>query len=107
YFFIVSFGFMIAEGLFRLATGSLPRRPPPELPAAEALTWFLVLRAFSSGCTAMTGTEAISNGIPAFRPPESRNAAITLGWMAVVLATFFVGLTVLAARLGIVPVPEE
>src|SRR5205814_324363 len=67
YFFIVSFGFMIAEGLFRLATGSLPRRPPPELPAAEALTWFLVLRAFSSGCTAMTGTEAISNGIPAFR----------------------------------------
>ena len=107
YFFIVSFGFMIAEGLFRLATGSLPRRPPPELPAAEALTWFLVLRAFSSGCTAMTGTEAISNGIPAFRPPESRNAAITLGWMAVVLGTFFVGLTVLADRLGIVPVPEE
>src|SRR3989449_6778037 len=55
----------------------------------------------------MTGTEAISNGIPAFRPPESRNAAITLGWMAVILGTFFVGLTVLAGRLGVVPVPEE
>src|SRR2546425_7512858 len=68
YFFIVSFGFMIAEGFFRLATGSLPRTPPADLPAAETLAWFLILRAFSSGCTAMTGTEAISNGIPAFRP---------------------------------------
>jgi hypothetical protein len=55
----------------------------------------------------MTGTEAISNGIPAFRPPESRNAAITLGWMAVILGTFFVGITVLADRLGIVPMAEE
>jgi len=107
YFFIVSFGLMIIEGFFRLATGSLPRTPPPDLPAVETLTWFLILRAFSSGCTAMTGTEAISNGIPAFRPPESRNAAITLGWMAVILGTFFVGLTVLADRLGVVPVPEE
>ncbi len=107
YFFILSFGFMIAEGLFRLATGSLPRTPPPALPAAEALTWFLILRAFSSGCTAMTGTEAISNGIPAFRTPESRNAAITLGWMAAILGSFFIGLTVLADRLGIVPAEAE
>jgi amino acid transporter len=107
YFFVVSFGFMIAEGLFRLATGSLPRTPPPALPAAEALTWFLILRAFSSGCTAMTGTEAISNGIPAFRTPESRNAAITLGWMAAILGSFFIGLTVLADRLGIVPTEAE
>jgi amino acid transporter len=107
YFFILSFGFMIAEGLFRLATGSLPRTPPPALPAAEALTWFLILRAFSSGCTAMTGTEAISNGIPAFRTPESRNAAITLGWMAAILGSFFIGLTILADRLGIVPADAE
>jgi amino acid transporter len=107
YFFIASFGFMIAEGFFRLAIGSLPRTPPPALPAAETLTSFLILRAFSSGCTAMTGTEAISNGIPAFRPPESRNAAITLGWMAAILGTFFVGLTVLADRLGIVPAETE
>ena len=107
YFFIVCFGVMILEGFYRVATGSLPRRPPPAIPASEAFTWFLILRAFSSGCTAMTGTEAISNGIPAFRPPESRNAAITLGWMAVILGTFFVGLTVLANRLAIVPMPEE
>jgi amino acid transporter len=107
YFFVASFGFMIAEGLFRLATGSLPPTPPPALPAAEALTWFLILRAFSSGCTAMTGTEAISNGIPAFRQPESRNAAITLGWMAAILGSFFIGLTVLADRLGVVPAANE
>ena len=107
YFFVVSFGFMIAEGFFRLATGSLPRTPPSALPAAEALTWFLVLRAFSAGCTAMTGTEAISNGIPAFRQPESRNAAITLGWMAAILGSFFIGLTILADRLGVVPAADE
>jgi amino acid transporter len=107
YFFIASFGFMIAEGFFRLATGSLPRTPPSALPAAEALTWFLVLRAFSAGCTAMTGTEAISNGIPAFRQPESRNAAITLGWMAAILGSFFIGLTILADRLGVVPAADE
>ena len=107
YFFIVSFGILLLEGFYRLATGSLPATPPPDMPAMEALTWFLILRAFASGCTAMTGIEAISNGIPAFRPPESRNAAITLGWMAVILATMFVGLTVLADRLGVVPVETE
>jgi len=89
YFFIVSFGFMIIEGFFRLATGSLPRTPPPDLPAVETLTWFLILRAFSSGCTAMTGIEAISNGITAFKPPSSRNAGITLMWMSGILASLF------------------
>jgi amino acid transporter len=107
YFFIVSFGILLLEGFYRLATGSLPATPPPDMRAVEALTGFLILRAFASGCTAMTGIEAISNGIPAFRPPESRNAAITLGWMAAILATMFVGLTVLAARLGVVPVEAE
>src|SRR5438045_320328 len=107
YFFIVSFGVLLLEGFYRLATGSLPATPPPDIPAMEALTWFLILRALASGLTAMTGIEPISNGIPAFRPPESRNAAITLGWMAVILATMFVGLTVLADRLGVVPVETE
>ena len=108
YFFIGSFGLLLLIGGYRLLTGSLSQAPPPPpLTAVEPLTWFLVLRAFSSGCTAMTGTEAISNGIPAFRPPESRNAAITLGWMAAILAVMFVGLTVLASELAILPSPTE
>jgi amino acid transporter len=107
YFFIASFGVLLVGGFYRMVTGSLERVAPPAVAGSEALTWFLVLRAFSSGCTAMTGTEAISNGIPAFRPPESRNAAITLGWMAVILATMFVGITVLAWTLGILPNENE
>ena len=55
------------------------------------MTWFLVLRAFSSGCTALTGVEAISNGVPAFKPPEARNASITMGWMAGILGRPFSG----------------
>jgi amino acid transporter len=107
YFFIVSFAVLLLGGAYRLFTGTMPSAEPVTAPAAETLTWFLVLRAFSSGCTAMTGTEAISNGIPAFRPPESRNAAITLGWMAVILGTLFVGITLLANALGVVPGEHE
>ena len=107
YFFIVSFGMLVTVGLFRLVTGTLERLPAPDVPATEALTAFLVLRAFSSGCAAMTGTEAISNGIPAFRPPESRNAALTLGWMVAILGTLFIGITVLASALGVLPKESE
>ena len=107
YVFIASFLLLIVVGAWRLLTGSLPPAPPPAVAATEPLVWFLVLRAFSSGCTAMTGTEAISNGIPAFRPPESRNAAITLGWMAVILGTLFIGITGLAAALGVLPTADE
>jgi amino acid transporter len=107
YFFLACFGVLISSGLYRLATGSLPPAPPPPVQAVEPLAWFLVLRAFSSGCTAMTGTEAISNGIPAFRSPEARNASITLGLMAVILGTIFVGITVLSSKLGILPLESE
>ncbi|HET7343811.1 MAG TPA: APC family permease [Methylomirabilota bacterium] len=107
YFFLACFGILLSVGFYRLATGTLPPSAPPSVQPLEPLTWFLVLRAFSSGCTAMTGTEAISNGIPAFRPPESRNAAITLGVMAVILGTIFVGITVLASKLGILPSETE
>jgi amino acid transporter len=107
YVFIVSFGLLVAVGAYRLLTGTLPPAVPSPVASTEALTWFLVLRAFSSGCTAMTGTEAISNGIPAFRSPESRNAAITLGVMALILGTLFVGITVLASALGILPAENE
>src|SRR5947208_12538941 len=62
----------------------------------EPLSIFLILRSFAAGCSAMTGVEAISNGIPAFKKPETRNAAITLTWMAVILGTLFLGITLLA-----------
>src|SRR5207244_13525989 len=64
--------------------------------ATEPLSIFLILKAFAAGCSAMTGVEAISNGIPAFKKPETRNAAITLTWMAVILGTLFIGITLLA-----------
>ena len=107
YVFIASFGLLVVIGAYRLVTGTLPPAAPAPVAATEAFTWFLVLRAFSSGCTAMTGTEAISNGIPAFRPPESRNAAITLGFMALILGALFVGITVLASALGVLPAESE
>src|SRR5579859_2060040 len=59
--------------------------------------FLLILKAFAAGCTAMTGVEAISNGVPAFKKPETRNAATTLTWMAVILGTLFLGITLLAS----------
>ncbi len=64
--------------------------------ATEPLSIFLILKSFAAGCSAMTGVEAISNGVPAFKKPETRNAAITLTWMAVILGTLFTGITLLA-----------
>lgn len=89
--------------------------PPPANAIPEAthmgatglLLIFLVLRAFASGCSAMTGTEAISDGIPAFRAPESKNAATTLVWMASLLAVLFGGLTFIAWRGHVVPMDQN
>ena len=108
YLFIVTFGALVGTGLVRWLTGTLPPAAAPEAVATtQALTWFLVLRAFASGCTALTGVEAISNGVPAFKPPEARNAALTMGWMAAVLGTLFIGVSVLASALGITPLADE
>jgi amino acid transporter len=107
YLFIVSFVIMVVVGLYRWLWGSLPVLPPHAEAATTTLTWFLVLRAFSAGCTALTGIEAISNGVPAFRPPEARNAAITMGWMAFILGALFLGITVLASALNVTPVDNE
>lgn len=76
--------------------------PPTPLKAVGGLGMALLLNAFARGCSAMTGTEAISNGVPAFKQPAARNAAITLGWMAFVLGTLFVGISVLAVQTHIV-----
>ncbi|MEZ4596963.1 MAG: APC family permease [Chloroflexota bacterium] len=98
---------MIALGAYRivvLGQGSEVADPLPGAPSVlEPLTLLLVLRAFASGSVALTGVEAIANGVPAFRRPEPRNAATTLSVMAVLLGTLFVGITFLADGFGIVP----
>ena len=112
YVFVASFSFLIVSGLFRLWTGDLVVTPhvipSAELAASQStLTVLLVLRAFASGCTALTGIEAISDGVPAFRKPEARNAGITLICMGVLLTTMFFGITYLASQLHIVPLHDE
>lgn len=110
YAFIVGVFTLIGIGLFRVLTGAIPEMSPEAIVAAEqttetavgSLSLFLLLRAFAAGCTALTGVEAISNGIPAFRPPESRNAGQTLIIMVVVLSSLFVGITFLANSFPIV-----
>jgi amino acid transporter len=113
YVYIISLSALILVGLFRLATGTLdPMVPNPE--ALEELTGggelaglgvLIFLRAFSSGAVALTGIEAISNGVPAFKKPESKHAATTLVLMGTILATFFFGISLLASRLR--PTPNE
>src|SRR6185436_18932505 len=71
------------------------------------ITPFLLLHAFASGTTALTGVEAISNGITAFKEPRSRNAAITLIWMAGILATLFLGISFLTSQIGALPSEQE
>lgn len=115
YLFIVSFLIMIGAGVIHAATsgGGLLGAVAASVPPArlgwgtERLGVLLVLTAFASGCAAMTGTEAISNGVPAFKPPESHNAARTLLWMVGILATFYAGTTYLAWRFGIEPNPSQ
>ncbi len=107
YFFIVMMYLTVIVGFIRYVTGSLGTvvNPPPMemLHGAQAIGLFLVLRAFSNGTTSLTGVEAISNGIQAFRAPKSRNAAITLIWMAVILGSLLLLITHLAVQIGAVP----
>jgi len=109
YIFIASMTTMIVVGVVKVAIGEAPGSLLHAAPAREAvvasqgLTLFLVLRAFSSGSTALTGVEAISNGVPAFKPPESRNARTTLTAMALILGFLFLGVTFLSSRYGLVP----
>jgi amino acid transporter len=109
YFFLGMTLLTIGVGFFRLLTGTLGAVPPGSVEVAHAgeplqvLTLFLILRAFSGGCTALTGVEAISNGIMAFKEPRSRNAGTTLMWMSGILAVNLLGLTFLANQIGVLP----
>ncbi len=112
YFFIFSMSAVIVVGLIKVVLGDAPgsvlHGAPSErsVAATQGLTVFLVLRAFSSGSAALTGVEAISNGVPAFKSPESPNARVTLTVMAAILLFLFLGVTFLSSRFGFVPDQE-
>jgi amino acid transporter len=106
YLFVAMALVIVASGVFHIVTGTvtpIPRQPEAVPLGTEALGLFLILRAFASGSVALTGVEAIANGVPAFKPPEARNAANTLVAMAVLLGVIFVGVTVVARAYDIVP----
>jgi amino acid transporter len=112
YVYIVSLGILLVWGLFQSFTGHLQPLPPnterlQELTGGTltGLSTLILLRAFSSGAIALSGVEAISNGVPAFRKPESKNAATTLAIMGAIMGTYFFGIAVLAHRLA--PTPSE
>jgi amino acid transporter len=111
YFFLAMMFLTVGVGFFRYLAGSLGQVvDPPSLEtthAMQAVSLFLILHAFSSGTTALTGVEAISNGITAFREPRSRNAGMTLIWMSAILGTLFLGITFLASQIGAIPSEME
>jgi amino acid transporter len=107
YLFVGSALLMVGLGTFRVVFEGAGAPYPDPVPGApdplQAVTILLVLRAFASGSVALTGVEAVANGVPAFKPPEPRNAATTLTVMAILLAVLFVGITYVAGAYGIVP----
>jgi len=111
YFFVAAMFVTIGVGLFRYASGSLGTviDPPPIEMAhlTQGVMAFIILRAFSSGTAALTGIEAISNGIPAFREPRTKNAGQTLIIMSVILGSFMLAISFLAASIQAVPSEEE
>lgn len=117
YFFVVMMAGTIIYGVIRVlvgdAPGSLGHAAPPDHPerleelATGGLTLWLVLRAFSSGASALTGVEAMANGVPSFEKPESSNARQTMTIMAGIGVFMFLGITFLSSRFGLVPTEEE
>ena len=109
YLFVVSAILMIVIGVFRVVVNGEGAPQVVEggvTDATQAVGLLLVIRAFASGSVALTGTEAIANGVPAFKPPEPKNAATTLGAVAILLAILFLGITFVADSFGVLPTPE-
>src|SRR5579859_5650459 len=107
YFFLVMYLVLIAAGLVRArleGPGSLALTAPP---ATAPLTLFLILHTFSAGCTALTGVESISNGVPIFKSPESKNATRTMIAMAVLMGVLFIGTAGLTQYFAVVAGPDE
>jgi amino acid transporter len=111
YFFVVVMAITVGIGLFRFLSGSLgavvdpPHFEPRDV--ISVITPFILLHAFANGTTALTGVEAISNGITAFKEPRSKNAGITLIWMSVILGSLFLGLSFLTGKIHAVFSEEE
>lgn len=105
---VIALGLVRYFGLFGLTplVREAPHVEPLHTVEGAAYVW-LLLRAFAAGCTALTGIEAISNGVQAFKPPESVNAAKTMVWMAVTAMALFLGIAFLATHLAIVPLHED
>lgn len=107
YGFLLSMGAMIIYGALRAAGPGFEPPPPPEIEPEQVLGMFLILTAFASGATALTGVEAIANAAPNFRPPEDRNAAQTLAALGILLAFLFLGITFLANAYHVDPLLSE
>jgi len=111
YAYVVGIFGLIVVGLWRTMTGDLPPAPPPIQSFApegtQPLTLLLLLRAFASGSVALTGTEAVANGVQAFKKPEARNAQIVLLCMGSLFALIFVSISFLATSIGIQPDESE
>ncbi len=108
YLFIATAGGMVVWGVVASVFDLIPEAPyEPHPPGLEGIGLFLLLRAFAGGCAALTGVEAVSDGVPAFRPPEAHNARIVLTWLGVILIGLFLGITYLAYDLGITPKESE
>ena len=111
YIYLVSIFGILAIGFIRYATGTMPEYDAPAswltAQVAEPLGLLLVLRAFASGSVALTGTEAVSNGVPAFKPPETKNAQLVITLMGACFGLIFLGMSFLVGQLGILPDPTE
>lgn len=111
YLAIGALALMVIVGSVRSLANPGPSLPPVSPigshSGTEALTLFLILRSFAAGCAAVTGMEVISNGVKAFRHPESKNAATTMLWMSIILGSLFMGISLMAYHYGIIPKPDE
>ncbi len=112
YFFILTLTVLLVAGGTQIALGvaisaqTASRHPVSGLDFST-VGWFLILHAFASGCAALTGVEAISNGVPAFKPPEAKNARATMAWMGLILGALFLSITALSNAFHLEPVSDQ
>jgi len=114
YVFVVAMLLLIGTGVWRMGSGheladtlTMKRASVGQPPLAGFAFAYLLMRGFAEGCAAMTGTEAISNGVMAFKAPAQRNAAVTLSWMVSILAAFFLGVSFLAQHYRVMPTADQ